>query len=1540
MKNLILHSSLVLFLSIGVSPKTFASHMMGADIAYKCKGNNVYDFVIKVYRDCRGIPFNSPTMQIKCVQGGTTTVTPSYSRTNIRDITPTCASAGKKCDPKNTTISSSTPAIEEHEFTYTYDFSTMKKNGCCKVQVGTGQCCRNGAITTGGAGNNFWTYCEIDLCINSTKKCNSSPSLTSEPIAILCCNQPYYYNNGASDTTDFDSLSYEFTDPLQSWNQKTNWGGSYNSQNPFAVYWPSGYDKNKGPRPDANPPIGTYLDPETGDIVFTPTDCNETTIASIRVTEWRKDTTGAWQKIGITHRDIQFIVQTCPGNNPPILNGPYKYDVCAGTQICFTITSDDKQFIPPPPAKANPPDTVTLTWNRGIPGATFTIVNTKARLQSGKFCWTPKKNQASDLPYTFTVTARDNSCPLNAVTVKSYSVKVKPIAETERDVDTLICGAYTFTSNPFPNFKGTPEYLWEVSDSNNNILDNSYYYFKPKGGIRSTKSHDTIQFRKGGKYIIHHRINNAPLNCPTDYFDTLVVPPLLEVDLALGPDTFVCAGTVLRLGAKTAYGLPKFNYKWLTPIDHDREDTLSYKDVWMTTHDTTFRVEITDANKCVAFDTINIFLKPNPKVDMGPDLRICWDGEVSIFPNAENAYWIDPDLGDTLRQGDTLWWSWAYYGVDFSTDTSATFNQEGIYTVTVRDSLGCNWTDTMMLHVNDTLFPNAGPDQTKCFNDTLILKAQGLDSSKKYQTGSYTWYQGLPKTFPFSNKQTLTFKVQKSDPYLLELKIREDTTTCTRYDTAYITVNPLPVLKIVPPQKYCCDFGNISLSSSLYATPTGGTWACSKTPSVVSSNVFLTPLACDPKNKSLYTLRYTYQDPSTKCINKDSTVFTINPLPQMQLKGGYYCQDKIEAPLKPHILFNLNSMPQANWKVLRSLPKPGGGVNTVNDLIYDADPSFNYDFRLKVDKGTIDLGSSDRDSLIFELTIQSGDGCFNKDTLVIYIWKIPVITFSKFPDLCIDEGIVNLKKITNTKPDDGCWTVIDSNGYRNKNFLQPGMVNCDTLNTLLLNVQNGPGLYWMRYVHTSSGCPVSKDTMLRINPLPNVNISITPNQNQGKYCEIDGDVTLNANPAGGTWSSSVPGVISGGKFKPTSVSAAERDKWITLTYTYVHPQTKCDTSKSLQVFVQSKPTIDIVTADIDTCRSNVMDMTLLADYKFTSKISWVHNADPAISYFAGNQQLSNNNPAVFTIRPRSDSMTRVVVTAFTEAEGVCPFATDNMVITIHPTPHVSVAIDDPDGCQPHTATFTTTVLNGIDPANSKYAWDFGDGSFDDKLSTVHTFNNVGTNNVTFKVTSEFGCDTLIGPMPIDVYPIPVADFTPNPNNSTTAALPRFSFNNQSAVLPALGSKLISHNWDFGDLNIDTDTSTLLSPQNYYYSSDTGTYYVRLIVETNHGCKDTIVKPVIVGPDILVYIPNVFTPDGAGPSVNDKFTVVASGYITYQILIFNRWGEKLYESTKLEEPWDGYYNGELCQMDAYVYQVNVTSFSGELYKYNGTVILLR
>ncbi|MGB1038679.1 MAG: hypothetical protein ACPGYY_08535, partial [Bacteroidia bacterium] len=365
-------------------PTAEASHMMGADISYKCIDTLKFKVTIKYFRDCRGISFNIGSFNVRCSSGGTTR-TVSLTLDNIKEITPVCASAPGGCSPQNRPASE---GIEQHTYTAILDFNTLPLSalaGCKgKIVIETGQCCRNGAINTGPLGN-FYTYAEIDI---DEAPCNSSPALTSEPIAILCCNQPFFFNNGASDTADRDSISYEWSNPLSASGTNLGYSGTnYSYQHPFSAYYP-GSLKPPYYNVNADPPIGVRLDPLTGDIIFTPTRCDEVTVAVIKVTEWREDENGVMQNIGVTHRDLQFITKSCPDNNPPIVKGPYSYNVCEGSQLCFNVATDDKPFVPlsgPTPA----PDTVTNSWNRGIPGATYTIINPTARLQTGQFCWTP-----------------------------------------------------------------------------------------------------------------------------------------------------------------------------------------------------------------------------------------------------------------------------------------------------------------------------------------------------------------------------------------------------------------------------------------------------------------------------------------------------------------------------------------------------------------------------------------------------------------------------------------------------------------------------------------------------------------------------------------------------------------------------------------------------------------------------------------------------------------------------------------------------------------------------------------------------------------------------------------------------------------------------------------------------------------------------------------------------------------------------------------------------------------------------------------------
>ncbi|MBR9861340.1 gliding motility-associated C-terminal domain-containing protein, partial [bacterium] len=182
---------------------------------------------------------------------------------------------------------------------------------------------------------------------------------------------------------------------------------------------------------------------------------------------------------------------------------------------------------------------------------------------------------------------------------------------------------------------------------------------------------------------------------------------------------------------------------------------------------------------------------------------------------------------------------------------------------------------------------------------------------------------------------------------------------------------------------------------------------------------------------------------------------------------------------------------------------------------------------------------------------------------------------------------------------------------------------------------------------------------------------------------------------------------------------------------------------------------------------------------------------------------------------------------------------------------------------------------------------------------------------------------------------------PDPNNFTTAALPRFKFNNGSSVDPIVGSSITSSFWDFGDPLTLEDTSREESPT-YFYGSDTATYLVTLIVRTNWGCTDTVRNNVIIGPDLIVYVPNAFTPgdDGAGPPENDEFRPVISGEKEMELLIFNRWGEIVFQTDDKTKEWDGKYKGEYVQQDVYAYKLTVTALNDEVYQFSGTITVLR
>ena len=89
--------------------------------------------------------------------------------------------------------------------------------------------------------------------------------------------------------------------------------------------------------------------------------------------------------------------------------------------------------------------------------------------------------------------------------------------------------------------------------------------------------------------------------------------------------------------------------------------------------------------------------------------------------------------------------------------------------------------------------------------------------------------------------------------------------------------------------------------------------------------------------------------------------------------------------------------------------------------------------------------------------------------------------------------------------------------------------------------------------------------------------------------------------------------------------------------------------------------------------------------------------------------------------------------------------------------------------------------------------------------------------------------------------------------------------------------------------------------------------------------------------VSVYLPNAFTPDGDG--LNDTFGAVGEGISEYHLVVFNRWGEIVFESSDINVKWDGYLAAEKAPAGAYSYVVKGRGFEFGAFEKSGTVIIL-
>ena len=270
------------------------------------------------------------------------------------------------------------------------------------------------------------------------------------------------------------------------------------------------------------------------------------------------------------------------------------------------------------------------------------------------------------------------------------------------------------------------------------------------------------------------------------------------------------------------------------------------------------------------------------------------------------------------------------------------------------------------------------------------------------------------------------------------------------------------------------------------------------------------------------------------------------------------------------------------------------------------------------------------------------------------------------------------------------------------------------------------------------------------------------------------------------------------------------------------------------------------------------------------------------------------------------------------------------ITIVPPVPVAAFTISGSSGCEPFTVTFTDASQYA-----TSYIWDFGDGGSSTQASPTYTFASDGTFLVTLTAVGPGGQNTYT--IPITVNPAPSAFFAVSPTIVSIPNDPVFVFN--------FSTNSNSYYWDFGD----GGTSTEQAPQHIYTTE--GVYPITLIATNQFGCVDTFTLQSAVearGGSEIVF-PTAFTPDESGPNggsydpnsiSNDVFFPFTEGVSEFNLAIFNRWGELIFESNDVKVGWDGYYRGRLCQQDVYVWKVKAKFVDGTSITKAGDVTLLR
>ncbi len=931
-------------------------------------------------------------------------------------------------------------------------------------------------------------------------------------------------------------------------------------------------------------------------------------------------------------------------------------------------------------------------------------------------------------------------------------------------------------------------------------------------------------------------------------------------------------------------GSPPYNFSWNTmPVQNSSTAVLLSAG--------NYKVNIIDDNLCQDSSLITINEPPPLNVNiLNNSGQICPGGSLNLLASGANSYiwspstWLNTSIGSNVVS---------------SPISSIT------YIVTGTDTNGCSNNDSILVDIIQPLSMSVyPPNPSVCIDDDAeITISTGILSNF-----SYSWYPNYGVTYIQSNTSSIVFSL--SPPISTNYNFRVD------YGVGCIDSISIPILVYPKPSLTISNNTTICSGSSVILNGSGTNnliWY----PSNSLNNNFGSSVIASP---SISTSYYMIGEDINGCKDTLNTIVSVVPKPNINIYPS-----EVEICKGDSISLYISGAENYIWS-------PSQGI-----LALSSDSVLVFS----------------NNSLIYNVTAFDSLGCSNDTSIKVNVNPLPNITLNN-----LDSIICN-----------GDISVINSYGASSYSWYS----NSILFNNTGSSVSTQPSTNTTIFVTgiDTNNCSSSSSTNIIVNPLPNINLT----SNLSTICNGD-SVKLYVDGANNySW---VPSVSLSSSFG----NIVNASPLLSTTYYVTGTDTNnCSNTVSKNIFVNPLPSLYIQPQNFSICSgdSAIINISGANSYYWSPNISLSNDTgsnviafpnistkyningidsngclnsinfninviqNPNISinasstiicegesvnliasglnqyYWQPSTSLSSNIGNFVTANPKFSTEYTLSGIDSSGCEG-------NLKITINviPRPQANMDSNNYSLCRGDTAALKIDFLG-----NPPWKVDYSINSI--SQLTLTTSNNPyllkafseGEYKI-LSVSDASGCNnSASGTASITLLNKPTTDFSFSPN-STNILEPKINFLNNSSFFDSLI-------WLFGDGSTNYFD---LNPEHTYL--DTGYFNVSLIT-FNQFCSDTLIKSIYISPLFEIYFPNIFTPNGDG--INDCFQPKGIGINSYEIVIYNRWGQLVFESKDINNCWDGImFNGKIAQSDLYTYIVYLRDDLGDNHKISGYFLL--